>query len=238
MINRIPWDPNRLLRKLPALLLAAGVLLAFSGCKKAPEPTVFSAPTPEVQAQISAQRAQMAASGFFYLELRLSDQAIHLCHSGVSLKRYPYQKLEIGNPRIWLFQRHTAKPWLHAVWTDATLAPERDIKRIQIIPGDESTRPTPEVAGVIPPTLEEIIPVPPVYRINFKEGLTVEVQLEGPIPYAVKEISPLQERLQDLKEIFGFTPAAHTQLRASMKAADGAALYRSFPDLPELLVVE
>ena len=219
-------------------LLTAGTLLAMAGCKKAPEPTAYPAPPPEVQARISEQRSEMAASGFFYLELRLSDHAIHLCHSGVSLKRYPYQKLEIGNPRVWLFQRHTAKPWLHAVWTDATLAPERDIKRIQIIPGDERTRPTPEIAGVIPPTLEEIIPVPPVYRINFKEGLTVEVQLEGPIPYAVKEISPLQERLQDLKEIFGFTPAAHTQLRASMKAADGAALYRSFPDLPELLVVE
>lgn len=238
MIKRIPWMDRCLFRMLPAALLAASLLLAATGCKKAAEPTAFPAPPPEVQARISEMRAQMAASGFFYLELRLSDQAIHLCHSGVSLKRYPYQKLEIGNPRIWLFQRHTAKPWLHAVWTDATLAPERQIQRIQIIPGDESTRPTPEVAGVIPPTLEEIIPVPPVYRINFKEGLTVEVQLEGPIPYAVKEISPLQERLEDLKEIFGFTPAAHTQLRASMKAGDGAALYRSFPDLPEMLVVE
>ena len=225
-------------RTLITTILAAGVLLAASGCKKAPEPTAFPSPTADVQAQISEQRAQMAASGFFYLELRLSDQAIHLCHSGVSLKRYPYQRLEIGNPRIWLFQRHTAKPWLHAVWTDATLDPERDVKRVQIIPGDESTRPTPEVAGVIPPTLEEIIPVPPEYRINFKEVLTMEVRLEGPIPYAVKEISPLQERLKDLKEIFGFTPAAHTQLRATMNAADGAALYRSFPDLPEMLVVE
>jgi hypothetical protein len=238
MINRNSWKGPVLLRRLPVVLLAAGALLAVSGCRKAPEPTAFPTPTPEAQAQISEQRAQMAASGFFYLELRLSDQAIHLCHSGVSLKRYPYQKLEIGNPQVWFFRRHTAKPWLHAAWTDATLAPERDIRRIQIIPGDESTRPTPEVAGIIPPTLEEIIPVPPVYRINFKEGLTVEVLLEGPIPYAVQEISPAQERLQDLKEIFGFTPAAHTQLRATMQAADGAALYRSFPELPEMLVVE
>jgi hypothetical protein len=221
-----------------SLLLAGGMLLALSGCAKKTEPTDFPAPSPEVQAQVAAERVQLAGSGFFYLELRLADGAVHLCHSGVSLKRYPYLKIEQGTPRIWLFRRSTARPWLHAVWSDGKLAPERVINRVQIVPGDEHTRPTPEAAGVIPPTLEEVIPVPPSYRVNFTEGLTLQVRLEGSIPYAVREVSPWQEKRQDLLEIFGLTDAPHTQLRLTMKAADGAALYRSFPDLPELLITE
>jgi hypothetical protein len=219
---------------LAALVLA----LALTGLGCGPsQPEPWPQPTKTQQVQILQARTRLAADNLFYYELRLGEGAIHLCHSGVSLRKYPIQKITVGQPRFLHITRESDTPWIQRTWMDGELSPPWEIRRIQIIPGDERTRPTPDAAGIIPPTMEEIIPAPADFRLRFKDGLDLWFHLNGSIPYAVREPgSPWERRWADFQEAFGFGPAPRVRLRLEMDAAVGAAMFRSFPQDLTLLI--
>lgn len=221
---------------IAASVLAVALMLLGSGCSTT-QPEPWPQPNQVQQTQLMQERTRLAADNLFYYELRLGERAIHLCHSGVSLRKYPVQSIEVGQPRFCYLTRESDQPWIQRTWMDGELSPPWEIRRIQIIPGDERTRPTPEVAGIIPPTMEEIIPVPADFRLRFKDGLDVWFHLNGSIPYAVREsASPWKQRWEDFGESIGFGPASRVRLRVVMDAADGAAMFRSFPQDLTLLV--
>ncbi len=231
-------DPTvfRASRPAAASILAVALALIGSGCSSSP-PEPWPQPSHAQQAQLLQERTRLAADNLFYYELRLGERAIHLCHSGVSLRKYPVQTIEVGQPRFCYLTRESDQPWIQRTWMDGALSPPWEIRRIRIIPGDERTRPTPEVAGIIPPTMEEIIPVPADFRLRFKDVLDVWFHLEGSIPYAVREsASPWARLWEDFGESVGFGPASRVRLRVVMDAADGAAMFRSFPQDLTLLV--
>jgi hypothetical protein len=188
----------------------------------------------EVQALVTIERGRLAASGRFYLELALSASQLSLCHSGVAIATYPVQEISVGRPRIFFFPTSGAGDWIGEVWTQGHLEPAKVIQRQQIIPGGaDDVKP-----GYLPPTLEELIPAPPVYSIQFSDTLAVRVIAEGPLTGSVQETSTSRERWDDFLAALGFGAVDRLRVRLLMQGADSASLYRSFPDdPPDLLIV-
>lgn len=230
--------PMRALFRNPpliALLLILAIPSGGWGAEKNDAGTPSAAVPPP--AQIQELRAGLAASNRFYLELHLAERAFYLCHSGVTLRTYPFQDPSLGVAHILCFTKRADHPWLNSVWSYGNLDPPLVINRIKIQPGVESTRPTPDAAGVVPPTLEEISPIPPHYRMVFANDLCLEIHLTGAIPGATRPISPWRERWEDFLLALNIQTPFRLRLRLNMAAKDGAALYRSFPELPSMLVL-
>jgi hypothetical protein len=190
-----------------------------------------------VKALVTSERAGLASSGQFYLELLLSRREIRLCHSGVWLASYPLDSIRAGYPRVLFISLERHENWIGAVWTKGHLSPPAVINRVEIVPGDDSTTPTPGEADVLPPTLEELIPVPPVYDIRFDNGLVIRVLLKGKIPGAVKKKWRIAGRWHDFLAALGLRARDKVRIEVTLSAAEGAALYRSFPAAPPSLLV-
>lgn len=186
---------------------------------------------------VNRLRAALADSGKFYLELRLGEKALHLCHSGVSLRRYPVKNLAVGSPKFLFIPRATSSAWINRTWRHGTFHPARVVNRVRIIPGDEKTRPTPDTPGVLPPTLQELTPVAPLWRLRFEGGLGLQFVLSGKVPGA-EGTDRWGTGWREFMEGAWLREAVPTQVRLELDAADGASLYRSSPDAPDLLVTE
>ena len=218
-----------LLLGILTLVLATGVLVSQE---------VPPSDAGEKDAAVAQRRAALAQTGRYYLELLVSGQEIRLCHSGVWIARYPFKDLGAGYRRIALVPRGSAGDWIADLWPAGRLDPPAQQKRLKIIPGDETTSPTPGKADVIPPTLEELIPVPPLYFIRFEDGRAIEIILRGEIPGARLEVSTWRQRWNDFLAGLGLRPAEALRVRVTMDAKDGSALFRSLPQGPaDLLVV-
>ncbi len=190
------------------------------------------------QALVASQRARLASSGRFYLELLLSRKEIRLCHSGVWVASYPLLSVKAGYPRVLFFSLARHQNWIGAIWTNGRLVPAAVMNRVEIVPGDDSTIPTPGESDVLPPTLQELIPVPRVYDIRFDDGRVIRVELEGSIPGAVKKKWRIAGRWNDFLAALGLKPKDKVRLMATLTGKEGAALFRSFPqERASLLVV-
>ena len=217
------------LKKSLALLASAALLLLTAACG--------SAKLPSSGDSAADLRAKLAASKKFYLELRLGEQAVHLCHSGASLRKFPAKSMTVGVPHVLFIPRAGLAACVNRIWADGEFFPGKVVQRVRIVPGDESTLPTPEKAGVMPPTLQDLTPVPPLWRLRFGNAFGLQIALEGTIPGAAGTDS-YGSKWRELLEGAGLRQAAGTQIRLSMDAAVGAALYRACPERIDLLVVE
>jgi hypothetical protein len=223
-----------------ALCLAGGRLAAQTGPEvpavPAPQAAQQETPAPpsDIQALVLIERARLAASGRYYLQLDLSVPSISICHSGVAIATYPIQSLAVGYPRIFLVPEKGSENWIGEAWTLGHLEPAKVFQRVKVVPGGAETA-TPDY---LPPTIEELIAVPPVYSIQFDNRRAVRVILDGKIPATTMEISPWRERWEDFLEGLGAREADAIRIRIHLQGADGASLFRSFPDdPPELLIV-
>ena len=179
----------------------------------------------------------MAVANTFYLELALGAKELRVCHSGIAVGTYPITDLTVAYPRVLFIPRGKAGDWVDDIWREAHLEPEKVVQRVKIVPGDPSTTPTPDKPGVIPPTLEELTPVPQDYAIRCQDGRAIYIHLEGKVPGALSQESAKNSRWNDFLEALGLRTSDSLRLNATMSAADGAAFYRSFPDGSPVLFV-
>lgn len=180
---------------------------------------------------------ELAVSGQFYLTFEIAAARISLCHSGIALRHYTFRELQIGYPRIFGFSRKPVKPFISTIWKEGTLSPPLVLNRIKIIPGNESTRPTPNAPGVLPPSMEELSPVPPSFAICFEGRQIVQIVLQGKVPGSTVMQPEWDARWNDFLEALGIRTADRVRLRVKMDAKDGAALYRVFPEKPGMVVL-
>jgi hypothetical protein len=146
--------------------------------------------------------------------------------------------LTVAYPRILFVPRSHVGDWVDDIWKHARLDPEKVVQRVKIVPGDTATIPTPDKPGVIPPTMEELTPVPQDFALRCDGDRAIFIHLDGQIPGAVKEEGVRASRWDDFLEALGLRQSESIRLQATLSAADGAAFYRSFPDgKPELFVL-
>ncbi len=97
--------------------------------------------------------------------------------------------------------------------------------------------PTPDAEGVIPPTLEELTPVPASFKILFPGSRCVQVDLQGEISGKQRPASRARRWWDDFFQGLNARPANIPRLRLEMDAKTGAALFRSFQESPVFLVI-
>ncbi len=213
------------------VFLLALSLLALAGKPKGkPQPAQAPPPPPAPGERLADERGRLALSNQFYLELAVGAREIRICHSGIAVATYKLDSLAIAYPRVFWVARQDAGPWVDDVWFNAHLDPPKDVKRVRIVPGDTSTIPTPDKADVIPPTLEELTPVPPVFVIRCDGDRAIHLHLEGIVPGAVMKVTDPHSRWHDFLAALKFRQRDALRLTATIPSAEGAALFRSFPD--------
>ncbi|MFH1278613.1 MAG: hypothetical protein ABIK65_09560 [Candidatus Eisenbacteria bacterium] len=175
----------------------------------------------------------------YYLRLDVVDGSAALMLQGATLDEYRVDHIEIGSPRRAFRSRTAAGPWGLRVWTGGRLHPERRLKRIEVeapeSPGaGEETPPL----MPIPPTAEELIPVPATFRIRYPGGLTVVVRaIPTPDSSGARAAEPWRTRVADrFDEAVRALRGDTVRLRITLPEEDALRLYRSLPEETALLI--
>jgi len=227
------------MRKLACilLLLVASAALWAAKTKQAAPPPPPPPPAPPGERLVD-ERGRLALSNKFYLELSVGALEIRICHSGIAVATYKLTSLQVAYPRVFWIPRQSFGPWIDDAWSKARLDPTKVVQRVRIVPGDTSTIPTPDKPEVIPPSLEELTPVPQSYAVRCEGDRAIVFDLEGRIPGAVLKTEDSRSHWHSFLTALGFEPTESFRLRARLPAPEGAAFYRSFPDgEPELLIL-
>jgi len=230
---------------LTAALLAPIAAGATAGADRArPE----DPETARERRQVGRLRAErdLASGKGFYLRLDASRYRLALMLQGVALDDYAASALEWGVPEVLFVKRSPGPEWDTSAFTKGRLQPERERDRIEIVAPPPSVptpgAPTPEPSPPpIPKSAEESYSVPSPYRIEFAEGVSLEVRAKGE---ARRNRSVLQRvgdalglRLSDLGTAVGLGARERIRLRVTLEAEDAASLYRSLPPDVGLVVI-
>lgn len=193
--------------------------------------------SPPETAHIRSLRAELAASKSFYLELSLRDKELRLCHSGTFLRKYKIDEAGIQARRLLFVGGKRPKDWNSRIWREGRFSPPHVVERVRIIPGDETTRPTPGKPGILPPTLEELIPVAPRFTLDFPQGFSLLFELRGEIPGKNAAPEKGNPAWNDFLAGLGMRRGPAARLKITMGAGDGAAFFRSCPPGSPLLIM-
>jgi hypothetical protein len=229
-----------------ALLPLLGIVLGLggTGCGTS-QP---AAPAADAKTQIAKlQRANsllqrqidLASGKEFYLVLDPAAGDITLMLSGAELQRYTVLGLTVGQPRVAWMSRPDPTPWQDVVWAHGELDPPRQIDRLVVQaapPGKEGAE---EVAQV-PPTPEEMYPVPSRYHVQFDDGLSIEIRpLESDTQAGrwAKMRAWLGAKWHDANEAAFDRERDAVRLRVALNPKDAASLYRSLPPSVRLIIL-
>ncbi len=228
----------RLLRlALTAALLAP---VAARGAAPAAPRKADDPETARLRRQVGRLRAErdLASGKGFYLRLDASRYRLALMLQGVALDDYAASALEWGVPEVLFVNRDPGADWDAAAISKGRLVPERDRDRIEVVapppavttPGAATPEPSPPP---IPKRAEESYSVPSPYRIEFAEGVSLEVRAKGQgrrnRSFFRRFGDALGLRLSDLGTAVGLGAGERVRLRVTLEAEDAASLYRSLP---------
>jgi len=149
----------------------------------------------------------LAAADSFYLVLDLSASELVLKRKGAILQTYLVHGSELGTPRRGFGSAKPAASWWASVWTEGRTRPP--LAAVQGPQEDETA---------LPPTPEEAYPAPDAWRVDFREGLTLEV------------LTPQADRgrglFGGLATLFG---GSRPRIRLTMETEIAGRLYRGLP---------
>jgi len=185
------------------------------------------------------QQLELARGAAFYLRLDAGQGRLALMLQGVPLDDYALLSLERATPRVFFVPRRPEDDWMLRAFSKGRLSPERERDRIEIV----AVAPAPGASPSPPPiprTAEESYSVPSTYRIEFAEGVSLEIVAPGSgrnRPWWQRAADAIRLRWQDRRAALSRGAAERVRLRAELQAEDAAALYRSLPPDVRLLVV-
>ncbi len=234
---------------LLAIVGATGLLLSVAAAGAAPP----SQPdTVERQIQrftrendLLSKRLELAKGGGFYLLFDRPRSRLVLMLRSAVLQEWPVQGVEVGTPRVAFLSRNLRTDWQGRIWTKGALDPPREKERLVIEApppkaggDDEDTEP----AVPIPPTPEEMYPVPPRFLVRYDGGLSLEVRRMGDTAEERgSSLWGLGHRVihwvADIWAVARPTPLDTVRLRLVLKPEDAASLYRALPPNTKLLVI-
>ncbi|MBK8165008.1 MAG: hypothetical protein IPK64_03475 [bacterium] len=175
-----------------------------------------------------------AGTDSFFLVLDPVGGKLQLVLGGVIIRTFPVADLKVATPRRWGGATPLPEAWHERVWTGARIDPPHPGARTEIV-GPEVGTASGEV--LIPPTPEEAIPVPSLYRVRFAEGLALEVtggqaEQKGELP--PNELpSGLREKWRLLRE--GAPDLVRVRIR--LEPEHYAEMYRSLPPGTDFVIL-
>jgi hypothetical protein len=230
--------------KVAMLVVVAGGLMAVTCARDQATPEGSNARAQVLRLQrtntLLQRQIELASGKDFYLVLDPEASELTLMLSGTELQRCRVLGLRVGQPRVSWLRRRDARPWQDATWSHGELDPPRQIDRLVMQaapPGkDAAAEPDPPV----PPTPEEMYPVPSRYQVRFDEGRSIEIR-----PLDADAQAGRLARLRAwwsakwhdvVAAVFG-SDRDVVRLRIVLAPKDAASLYRSLPPAVRLIIV-
>jgi len=165
---------------------------------------------------------------------------ITLMLRGAELQRYPVIGLQVGQPRVSWIGRPDPRPWQDVVWLHGELDPPRAIDRLVIEaapPGKDTAAPE---DPPVPPTPEELYPVPSRYHVRFDDGRSIEgrpLEADAAAGRMARLSAWWNVKWHDAFAAVSGTARDGVRLRIVMNPKDGASLYRSLPPDVRLVIL-
>lgn len=234
------------------LSLGGAVMFAtvlVGGCGRAPAAAGQDGLRREVAAlqrstTLLQRQIELAASKDFYLVFDPAAPDLSLMLRGAELQRYAVLGAQVGRARVAWFGRRADREWHGVVWTDGTLEPLRQIDRLVVQgaePGTAGAEADTEVKPPpIPPTAEELYPVPSRYLIRFAGGLSVEVrprEADADRGRWARLRAWAGAKSRDVGAAVQAKDRDMIRLRLVLKPKDAESLYRALPPAVRLIVL-
>lgn len=175
-----------------------------------------------------------AATDSFYLVLDARAGTLKLVLGGVEMRSYPVCNIEVATPRRFGSPAPLPANWHERVYTNSVIDPPHPGARTEIVGPEVGTA---EEKVLVPPTPEEAIPVPSLYRIRFDQGLALE--LTGGVAEQKGELPPAElprgfhEKVRQLRE--GYQDPL--RLRLQLQPDAYAEVYRMLPPGTDFIIL-
>jgi hypothetical protein len=227
-----------------ALGLAAIGLTA--ACQRAVAPAASSDPRSDAarlertNAQLQKQ-IELAAGREFYLVLDPKTAGLTLMLKGAPLQRFTVLALQVGHPRVAWMSRRDPRHVQSVIWSGGELDPPRQLDRLVIQaaePGKEAAESAP---AQVPPTPEELYPVPSRYHVRFADGLSVEIlprEADESVSRWSRAGAAAAERWHDVMAALRPSGRDAIRLRVTLDPQEAHSFYRSLPPAVRLIVLD
>jgi hypothetical protein len=227
---------------------AAGVVLigAAAACQRGPAPASAADPRAEAarlqrtNAQLQKQ-IELAAGKEFYLVLDPATSGLTLMLKGAPLQRFTVLGLQVGHPRAaWLSRRDPRHPQ-SVIWSGGELDPPRQIDRLVIQAAEPGTEAPESTPPPIPPTPEELYPVPSRYHVRFADGLSVEIlprEADASVGRWAHARAAVAEAWHDAVAALRTSGRDAIRLRITLDPQEAQSFYRSLPPAVRLIVLD
>jgi hypothetical protein len=226
-----------------ALLAVVG---AAAACQRGAVPAAPSDPRADAarlqrtNAQLQRQ-IELAAGREFYLVLDPKNAGLTLMLKGAPLQRFTVLGLQVGHPRAAWISERDPRHVQSVLWSGGELDPPRQIDRLVIQaaePGQEAPESTPPP---IPPTPEELYPVPSRYHVRFADGLSVEIlprEADASVGRWAHARAAVAERWRDIFSALRTSGRDAIRLRITLDPKEAQSFYRSLPPAVRLIVLD
>jgi len=234
------------IRTFAAAAALLAVIGAAAGCQRAGTPAAASDPRDEAarlqrtNAQLQKQ-IELAAGKEFYLVLDPATSGLTLMLKGAPLQRFTVRGLQVGHPRVAWASARDPRHVQSVIWSGGELDPPRQIDRLVIRsagPGKEASESTPPP---IPPTPEELYPVPSRYHVRFADGLSVEIlprEADASVGRWAHARAAMAEQWGDIRSALRTSDRDAIRLRITLDPKDAQSFYRSLPPAVRLIVLD
>jgi hypothetical protein len=233
-------------RRLGCVGFFVAAALSAAGCGRGPEPVAAADPRAEAarlqrtNAQLQKQ-IELAAGKEFYLVLDPRTAGLTLMLKGAPLQRFTVLALQVGHPRAGWVSRRDPRHVQSVIWSGGELDPPRQIDRL-VIQAAEPGKEAPEAATPpIPPTPEEMYPVPSRYHVRFADGLSVEIlprEADKTVGRWAHLRAAAAEKWHDTLAALGSSGRDAIRLRITLDPAEAQSFYRSLPPAVRLIVLD
>jgi hypothetical protein len=174
-----------------------------------------------------------AGADSFFLVLDPEAGKLELVLGGVVMRTFEVVDVQVATPRRLGSAAPLPDDWHERVWTGASLDPPHPGARTEIVGPEIGTA---DAAVLIPPTPEEAIPVPGMFRLRFAEGLAIEIT--GGIAEQKGELPPteLPRGFKDKIRMLREGMPDRLRLRICLKPEAASELYRCLPPGTDFVV--
>ncbi len=226
-------------------IVAAAACLSVSACAK----NRTASPLSDIRVRVARlqrtnrvlqRQIELAGAKQFYLVLDPGASDITLMLGGAELQTFPVLGMQVGQPRIAWVTRRDPRPWQDAIWSHGELDPPRALDRLVIEAAPPSKDTAEPEAPPVPPTPEELYPVPWRYQVRFDEGRSIEVRPLDADAQAGK-LARLRAwwsaKWRDVLASVARADRDAVRLRIVLNPKDAASLYRSLPPAVRLVIL-
>ncbi len=226
--------------------LAAAALLAAVPAAAGVDPLDPEAARLARENELLAKRLELARGKDFYVVFDRPRSRLVLMLRAAVLHEWPVRGVEVGTPRIAFLSREARADWQGRIWSGGRLDPPRERERMVIEappPREDADGEQGEPVIPIPPTPEELYPVPARYHVRYEGGLSLEIRLTS-VPSGGREpgfwsrlLARLEQWWSDLRAVARIRPLDTVRVRLTLAPDDAASFYRALPPDTKLLVI-